>query len=56
MGFYGFYTCQKAGLPMRYGISMLGLSLIAVGSLGFHMTVSFEDYEEAERWKKGSPY
>lgn len=40
MGIYGAYTCQREGLPRRYQVLMLGLSLIGIGSLGFHMTVS----------------
>jgi hypothetical protein len=40
LGIYGYYRTRQAGLPTRYGLALLGLSMIGCGSFGFHMTVS----------------
>lgn len=41
LGLYGYHQVLKNGLPSRYGYLMLGLSLIGLGSFGFHMTLQW---------------
>lgn len=42
LGLYGLYHTQKSGIPLRYGLCFLGLSLIGVGSFGFHASLRWE--------------
>ncbi|OCF43907.1 dihydroceramidase [Kwoniella heveanensis CBS 569] len=42
LGLYGFWSTLSNGLPTRYSICYLGLSLIGVGSFGFHMSLRWE--------------
>ncbi|WVQ96828.1 hypothetical protein IAU59_003935 [Kwoniella sp. CBS 9459] len=42
LGLYGFFSTLHNGLPTRYSICYLGLSLIGIGSFGFHMSLRWE--------------
>nr|XP_018262511.1 dihydroceramidase [Kwoniella dejecticola CBS 10117]OBR84669.1 dihydroceramidase [Kwoniella dejecticola CBS 10117] len=42
LGLYGFYAVVKNGLPTRFAFCYLGLSLIGIGSFGFHMSLRWE--------------
>jgi hypothetical protein len=42
LGLYGLYQSRKNGIPLRYGLCFLGLSLIGVGSFGFHASLRWE--------------
>jgi len=42
LGLYGLYHTQTQGIPLRYGLCFLGLSLIGVGSFGFHASLRWE--------------
>jgi len=42
LGLYGLYHTQIKGIPLRYGLCFLGLSLIGVGSFGFHASLRWE--------------
>jgi len=42
LGLYGLYHTQTNGIPLRYGLCFLGLSLIGVGSFGFHASLRWE--------------
>lgn len=40
IGFYGWWRAMQTGLPQKYALPLLGLSVIGAGSAGFHATVS----------------
>jgi hypothetical protein len=42
LGLYGLYHTQTHGIPLRYGLCFLGLSLIGIGSFGFHASLRWE--------------
>jgi hypothetical protein len=42
LGLYGLYHAQNHGIPLRYGLCFLGLSLIGIGSFGFHASLRWE--------------
>jgi len=42
LGLYGLYHTRKNGIPLRYGLCFLGLSMIGVGSFGFHASLKWE--------------
>ncbi|OWT40092.1 dihydroceramidase [Cryptococcus neoformans] len=42
IGLYGCYSVLKNGLRKRYALCYLGLSLIGVGSFGFHASLRWE--------------
>ncbi|WWC88800.1 uncharacterized protein L201_003713 [Kwoniella dendrophila CBS 6074] len=42
LGLYGFFSVINNGLPKRFSICYLGLSLIGIGSFGFHMSLRWE--------------
>lgn len=42
LGLYGLYHTQNNGIPLRYGLCFLGLSLIGIGSFGFHASLRWE--------------
>lgn len=42
LGLYGLYHTRKNGIPLRYGLCFLGLSLIGLGSFGFHASLKWE--------------
>lgn len=41
-GLYGAASCLANGLPKRYAITYLGLTLIGIGSFGFHASLKWE--------------
>ena len=42
LGLYGLYHTRKNGIPLRYGLCFLGLSMIGIGSFGFHASLKWE--------------
>ncbi|WRT67648.1 uncharacterized protein IL334_004620 [Kwoniella shivajii] len=42
LGLYGCLSVIKNGLPTRFAFCYLGLSLIGIGSFGFHMSLRWE--------------
>jgi len=42
MGIYGAVKGVQNGLPKRYGLAYLGLTLIGIGSFGFHASLRWE--------------
>ncbi|WWC95973.1 hypothetical protein V866_002840 [Kwoniella sp. B9012] len=42
LGLYGFFSVLNNGLPKRFAYCYLGLSLIGIGSFGFHMSLRWE--------------
>jgi len=42
LGIYGVWHTTQNGIPLRYGLCYLGLSLIGVGSFGFHASLRWE--------------
>ncbi|WWD18366.1 hypothetical protein CI109_102816 [Kwoniella shandongensis] len=42
LGLYGAYTTFSNGLPGRYSLCYLGLTLIGIGSFGFHASLRWE--------------
>jgi hypothetical protein len=42
LGIYGAWHTTRNGIPLRYGLCYLGLSLIGVGSFGFHASLRWE--------------
>jgi hypothetical protein len=42
LGIYGAWHTTQNGIPLRYGLCYLGLSLIGVGSFGFHASLRWE--------------
>ena len=42
LGLYGAYISLSSGLPKRYALSYLGLTLIGIGSTGFHASLRWD--------------
>lgn len=42
LGLYGFWYSRQQGVPTRYALCYLGLSLIGIGSFGFHASLRWE--------------
>ncbi|WVW84530.1 hypothetical protein I302_106564 [Kwoniella bestiolae CBS 10118] len=42
LGLYGYFSVLRNGLPRRFAYCYLGLSLIGIGSFGFHMSLRWE--------------
>jgi len=42
LGVFGAYTTVSNGIPWRYALCYLGLSVIGLGSTGFHASLKWE--------------
>lgn len=42
MGLYGFYQTLAHGIQLRYALAYLGVTLIGIGSFGFHASLRWE--------------